>query len=182
MFWREARESHVSSSCPEGNFGRASFYMDRLVFRHNKVLRPIVYFRFEINLWVWSPFCGHIGGEWRRAVHDIWKVKGGSLGEQVVFMKTHFLQQNLRENEKLDHVRQHNIQFHGTGNLDFACFRKVLKNRTFKRNFCFSEKGIFETTCFSEQRGGCFDARYSLKRAIHHTKRGIVHKTLPCFA
>ena len=36
-----------------------------------RVSRWIGYFRFDLNLWVWSRFLGHVGGGWRRAVLDI---------------------------------------------------------------------------------------------------------------
>ena len=88
------------------------------------------------------------------------KSLGGSVGDQVVFMKTRF-RSKIERKKMPDNVSQRNIFFHGTRKLENACLRKMLETTHF--NAIFVSPELFN----------------SLEHSISRKKRTIVHN---CFA
>ena len=97
-----------------------------------------------------------VGGS--RLFLTFWRSLGGSLGEQVVFMKTRFCHKTTRR--MLDN--------HGNGK-DVACFRQVLKTTHCDAIFV-SPNWIFWNANSVELNMAFFDTFNSLKRSFSQEK------------
>ena len=111
-----------------------------------RLLRWIGYFRFELNVWVWSPFLGRMMSPKTGLFLTFWKVnrrksrRSGCLKKNTVLFK--ILGKNRKNCLSLSNcVISNPLE---QKKLDIACFRKVLKTIRFKDIFCFTEMDILK--------------------------------------
>ena len=122
---------------------------DQSTFFHSleyRLLRPIGYCRFELNVWVWRSFFGLIRSLKTGLFLTFWKVnwrdsrRSGRLQKNTVLVKI-----NGKNSKNCLSLSNCVISIHWNENfLDIACFKKVLKTIRFKDIFCFTEMDILK--------------------------------------
>ena len=111
-----------------------------------RLLRPIGYCRFELNVWVWRSFFGLIRSLKTGLFLTFWKVtrrdskRSGRLQKNTVLFK--IVGKNSKNCLSLSNcVISNPLE---QKKLDIACFKKVLKTIRFKDIFCFTEMDILK--------------------------------------
>ena len=119
------------------NYNNCNNYYNYYNYYNYRLLRWIGYFRFELNVWVWSPFLGRMMSPKTGLFLTFWKVnrrksrRSGCLKKNTVLFK--ILGKNRKNCLSLSNcVISNPLE---QKKLDIACFRKVLKTIRFKQIF-----------------------------------------------